>query len=321
MSKLRHGFMTTARKTLWITTLALMVLSMMTCLASSFSSDPLPAPPAMTAALPQASPPPAMAIFQLPTGVIHRSAASAYRGGSMFDERTFVATAVLVTHPRGDVLIDTGFGRRIEEQFGRMPALFRALTHFEHHRSAADILEGAGYDRRRLRGILLTHAHWDHVSGVVDFPGTPVLVTREERAFIGSDIESAKPARALQGVRYEEYGFERGPYLGFSRSHDLHGDGSVVIVPAPGHTPGSVIVFVNLPSARRYAFIGDIVWQREGFTKREERPWPVRLMLSEERLQVREALMRVAALSARYPEITIVPAHDARGFADIPTMQ
>jgi glyoxylase-like metal-dependent hydrolase (beta-lactamase superfamily II) len=38
------------------------------------------------------------------------------------------------------------------------------------------------YDFDRLSGILLTHAHWDHMSGIPDFPDLPVLVSRRDRA-------------------------------------------------------------------------------------------------------------------------------------------
>ena len=51
--------------------------------------------------------------------------------------------------------------------------------------------------------------------------------------------------KLFTGIRYEEYGFKGGPYVGFSVSHDVYGDGSIVVVPASGHTPGSVIIFVT----------------------------------------------------------------------------
>jgi N-acyl homoserine lactone hydrolase len=99
-----------------------------------------------------------------------------------------------------------------------------------------------------------------------------VWVPAPERSFIrkGGNGQFGKP---FSGVRYEEYGFEGGPYLGFPRSHDVYGDGSIVVVPSPGHTPGSVIIFLTLPDGKRYALVGDLVWQREGITLREERPW------------------------------------------------
>ena len=51
-----------------------------------------------------------MAVYQLPTGTYQTRAAFAVRGGSFRDKRHFAATAVLVRHPEGDLLIDAGFG-------------------------------------------------------------------------------------------------------------------------------------------------------------------------------------------------------------------
>ena len=287
---------------------------------TTYGSSPLPRPAPLGGSLPPASPPAGMALFQLPTGVIHRTAAFGYRGGAFSDRRDFAMTAALVKHPRGDLLIDSGLGRGIATQLPRMPATFRAVTDLEPGQPAAAQLDAAGYDRTRLRGILLTHAHWDHVSGTADFPGVPVLVTADERRFIDQGDWVTAIARSVTGARYEVYGFEGGAYLGFPRSHDVFGDGSVVVVPAPGHTPGSVIVFVALPDGRRFAFVGDLAWQREGITEREERPWLMRRSADDDPAQVRDSLLRMAAVAARFPQITLVPAHDVRGFAGLPRL-
>jgi glyoxylase-like metal-dependent hydrolase (beta-lactamase superfamily II) len=290
---------------------------------STFRPAPLPEPPPLREPLPRAEPPAEMAILQIPTGIAPRRAGTAYRGGSLWDERECVMTATLVKHPKGDLLIDTGFGRHVKEQVRAAPSLaFRVrmlVTSYEPGCSAADQLDGAGYDRARLRAIVLTHAHWDHVSGIPDFPGTPVWLPSEERRFIEEGGPVTSLARGLSGVRYEEYSFDGGAYLGFPKSHDVYGDGSIVIVPAPGHTPGSVIVFLTLPSAKRFALIGDLVWQREGLTEREEKPWISRYV-DHDPLLLRESLLRMIAIAKGFPEITMVPAHDARGFAAIPLL-
>ena len=288
---------------------------------STFMGAPLPAPRPLAATdLPPATSPGTMALFQLPTGVTHRSAAFGYRGGSFFEPRDFAMTAALVRHPGGDLLIDTGFGRTVDAQVELMPFFFRLTTRYARFLSAAERLAAAGYDRTRLRAVLLTHAHWDHASGLPDLAGTPVWVTPEERRFIAEGGWITAVARET-GARFEEYAFESGSYLGFPQSHDVYGDGAVVVVPAPGHTPGSVIVFVALPSGKRYAFVGDLVWQREGISEREEKPWLQRTLADRDPAGVRDHILHMAAIAARFPEITIVPAHDTRAFADLPVFE
>jgi glyoxylase-like metal-dependent hydrolase (beta-lactamase superfamily II) len=229
-------------------------------------------------------------------------------------------TAVLVKHPKGDLLIDTGFGSHIDAQVATLPWLFRKTAAYVATKPAAAQLDEADYDRGRLRGIVLTHAHWDHISGVADFEGTPVLVNANEEAFIRDGGFIMNPARTITNAKYEEYTFDGGPYLGFPASHDIYGDGSVVLVPAPGHTPGSVVVFVNLPGPTHYALVGDLVWQLEGIALREERAWPLRRLVDVNEDEVRQNLLRMAAIAAKFPDLTIVPAHDTRGFATMPVL-
>jgi len=92
-----------------------------------------------------------------------------------------------------------------------------------------------------------------------------------------------------------------------------------IVVPAPGHTPGSVIIFVTLHNGTRYAFVGDLVWQLEGISLREERLWITRNSDSDAE-GTRENLLRMIAIKERLPELIIVPAHNMRAFAEMPTL-
>jgi len=256
--------------------------------------------------LPPADPPPTMTLQRVDTGAMHSKAGLSYRGGSLLEGRSFAMAAYLVRHPRGDLLIDAGLGRDAAAHLHRQPALMQALSDLEVHRPLGDQLDAAGYDRDRLTGVLLTHTHWDHVSGLTDLPGMPVWVGGEQGE--GFDDVFA----SLEGVDARRLAFDDGPYLGYPRSHDVFEDGSVVAVPAPGHTSDSLVVFVSLPDDRRFAFVGDIVWQREGLERPAEKPWLAQRLVDADPEGVRSQIGHLAALQARFEEIVFVPAHDAR---------
>jgi N-acyl homoserine lactone hydrolase len=107
------------------------------------------------------------------------------------------------------------------------------------------------------------------------------------------------------------------PFAVSARSHDIHGDGSVVCVPAPGHTPGSIIVFVTLPRNVRYALGGDLVWQREGLTRRAERPWLMKLLGDTDPDGTRQNLLKMVSVMQRIPEMIVVLSHDQRAYAEM----
>jgi hypothetical protein len=106
----------------------------------------------------------------------------------------------LVKHPRGDLLINTGSGRRIVEQFATKPPRFLAITFYRLWRAAADPLRETGYDQKSLRANSSGPcASRPPQRSLPDFPDVPLWVT-----------QFGKP---LIGIGEEEFGFEGGPYL------------------------------------------------------------------------------------------------------------
>lgn len=275
----------------------------------------LPRPNAWSDGLPDAAPPDDMAIYQLPTGTYGGRAAFAVKGGSFRDKRLFAATPILVMHPKGDLVIDAGFGSHVDEHVATLPLYQRPSP--TKTQTVREQLDASGYDRNRLAGVLLTHSHWDHVGGLEDLD-VPIWITPAEEGYANSSKNRDRVYRIVApGHQIREYAFPGPSYLGFPSSFDVFRDGSVVIVPAGGHTPGSVIIFVTLPSRQRYAFIGDLTWQLDGIDRRVERPWLLRKLADTDPEQVRQSLLRVIALAGL---MQVVPAHDPNAYKGIPRL-
>ncbi|MDQ0772187.1 N-acyl homoserine lactone hydrolase [Streptomyces aurantiacus] len=255
-----------------------------------------------------------MSLYQLPTGTYETRAAFAFKGGSFREKRRFAATATLLRHPKGDLLIDAGFGSHVAAHIRSLPRMERAP--YQVNGTASEQLDAHGYDRGGLRGVLLTHSHWDHVSGL-DGLQVPVWINEGELRY-ANEHRGGKVFRAVSaGHKIQQYEFDGPAYLGFSSSFDVYGDGSVVVVPARGHTTGSVIVFVALPTGRRYAFVGDLTWQIDGIRRRAERPLLMRKLADTDPELVRDDLLRVIALA---DVMHIVPAHDVTAYEGIPRL-
>ncbi len=234
------------------------------------------------------------------------------------------ASALLVRHPAGDVLIDTGNSSHFEEEirgypFGARLWLEALPGSLKPRALLPDLLRRAGADPAALRWVVLSHAHLDHAGGLMDLPRVPVLMPPQEMDFVGTPVGQqsffvmpAHAKRLLDG-RTSPLVFERRPYETFDESADLFGDSSVVIVPLSGHTPGSIGVFVNLSSRRRLFHVGDAVDDSQGFEERVGKTLILR-RTDFDPPRANEVVAKLGQLHELVPSLTILPAHDRRAY-------
>ena len=300
----------------------LTVLFLLAAFGWTFVKRPLPVPKAMGPSLPPAAPVDGLAFSVIAGADMKSQEGFSVRGGSLTKPLVTGLAAFLVEHPEGRVLVDAGVARNVREHLETTPLLLRTLASLSVKSPTIDALAAQGLSPKDLRAILLTHSHWDHVSGLEDLREVPVWITPEELAHARSDDEGGKLYRQLEAqgpFQLHELAFDGSAYGPFATSHDFFGDGAVVVVPMPGHTPGSVGVFVNLPSGKRLLIIGDTSWTKEGVDWPAEKPWLARRMVDFDPAGVREQLVLLHQLQRANPDLTIVPAHDARVHQTLPS--
>jgi glyoxylase-like metal-dependent hydrolase (beta-lactamase superfamily II) len=238
-----------------------------------------------------------------------------------FSNFSFGSTAgsMLIKHPAGDLLIDTGSSSHYDQEISVYPFAtwfkLKALAgQLQPKVPLPDLLRRFGEDPGKLRWAILSHVHLDHAGGLMDLPYVPVLLTREELQFaadpsvqamgyvIGAHTQKFPPA-AAPTLRFDPL-----PYETFEESADLYKDGSVVVVPLRGHTPGSVGIFVNLSPARRLFYVGDAVDDERGFEERVGKSLILRDSDNDMAL-ANQIVGSLAELHQKVPALAIIPAH------------
>jgi glyoxylase-like metal-dependent hydrolase (beta-lactamase superfamily II) len=229
------------------------------------------------------------------------------------------AGSILVRHPAGDLLIDAGNSSHFAQDVSIYPLWLRLKLRSLAGQLSPEVplpqaLRQVGEDPSKLRWAILSHVHLDHAGGLMDLPHLTVLMTREELLFANDSAAQAKGyvlsayTKVLPKPNAPTLQFDPKPYETFDESADLYRDGSVVVVPLRGHTPGSVGIFVNLSPARRFFYVGDSVDDERGF---EERVAKTLLLRDSDNdpIAANQIVSKLSQLHETVPGLAIIPAH------------
>jgi glyoxylase-like metal-dependent hydrolase (beta-lactamase superfamily II) len=212
--------------------------------------------------------------------------------------------AFLIEHPEaGPILIDTGLHEQaatdVGAALGRAAKLAFTIDMQPHWAVPAQLRE-RGVAPGDIELIVMTHLHYDHASGLAQFPGATVLVDDAEWAaaskgnILAGYITSLFPAG--QDWRLLDHGAE---------AIDLLGDGSIVLLRTPGHTAGHRSVVLRLSGGRELLLTGDAAYSQRTI---DEDLTPL-LTWRDDAFQ--SSLARLRDWGAQHPGAPVICGHDA----------
>ena len=174
-------------------------------------------------------------------------------------EPDFVNSSYLIVHPRGTLQFDSGGipdgqfkadGAPVTE--GVMSATKPLLPQ----------LAAAGYKPGDITYFALSHYHSDHTGNANAFAGSTWITQKAERDFMFGD----KPEGIIQPATYSALKGAKTRVLD-NEELDVFGDGTVRLIPTPGHTPGHQVLLVRLPKRGLVLLAGDLYHYPEERTR------------------------------------------------------
>ena len=222
--------------------------------------------------------------------------------------------AFLIHHPTaGPFLVDTGLHPSVSSSpranLGRLnTSLFR--PELAPGEDVPSQLRSRDIEAKAIRLVVMTHLHYDHASGMAEFPGATFVLTEEE--WVSATTERWP---FLQGYRPEHYDYAFDyrtvsydsdrvvSYSAFGRTFDLFGDGSVRLASTPGHSAGHQSVICRLAD-RDLVIAGDAVYTAAQLQGGPEPARPYDLH------NWRRSLRELQLFHRQYPQAAIVPGHD-----------
>jgi N-acyl homoserine lactone hydrolase len=212
----------------------------------------------------------------------------------------------LVTHPRGNVIVDGGNAPEVavdyRKHWGSITDVSTPVMRPEE--AVLPALEQAGFDPASVRWIVQTHLHLDHTGAVAvidHFPNAEVLVRRTEHAWA-----HAPASYAALGYCQFDYDKPGVPWVLLEDSedgYDLFGDGTLRCWWTPGHTPGHMSIEVSLPSGQNFLLAADAANTLDHLN---ERKLPAFIVSVDDAINSVRRLRRLGWRS----EATIVAGHD-----------
>jgi glyoxylase-like metal-dependent hydrolase (beta-lactamase superfamily II) len=231
------------------------------------------------------------------------------------------ALAALIGHPaHGWSLFDTGYAPRMLEATRRLPwRLYRLATplRLRPELALASQLPAAGVAPADMRRVIVSHFHADHIAGLRDFPSAAIVATpaalasaaglRGLAALRCGHIPALLPADLAARALPLPAAFSGPPLPHLGPTHDLFGDGSLLLVALPGHARGQIGALLQTGSGP-VLLAADGAWTSQAI--RELRP-PARIthLFVDDPQAMHATLAALHAFALARPDVRIVPTH------------
>lgn len=218
--------------------------------------------------------------------------------------RTLTDSCYLIRHGDQRMLWDTGFSDEIIGQPVVQPEQTASLD-----RSLVDQLKAGGITPDQIGWVGISHFHADHTGQAPRFANATLLMGKADLTALRQEKEAGPFFRMAQ-QQLSHWLSGKGKVEEVSGDKDVFGDGSVVMLDLPGHTPGHHGLLVNLTSGP-VLLSGDLYHASLAREKRGVPPF------NTDRAQTLRSMDRFEALAGK-TGAKVVIQHEVADIAKVP---
>jgi len=205
----------------------------------------------------------------------------------------FVFSCYLIKHGNNYMLWDTGHSMTAPNVAPKI--------------SVVDQLAKLGVKPEQIQYVGISHYHGDHTGQVASFPQATLLIGQGD----WNAITAPKPAAGVNAPPFAQWISGGGKVEPLPADKDVFGDGSVVILNTPGHTPGHHSLLVKLREKGNFLITGDLVHFHENYNSNGV-PW-----FNVSRADTLASIDRFKKLAQTF-RATVIIQHDARDIGKLP---
>ncbi|HEX5229239.1 MAG TPA: N-acyl homoserine lactonase family protein [Bryobacteraceae bacterium] len=203
--------------------------------------------------------PKSLRLYIFDCGVLKPMDAKAF-GFDHVSELNMSVPCFLVAHPKGTMMWDVGVVPDSDFKADGAPV---KQGFIEVAKPLKPQLEAIGYEPQDIEYLSFSHYHIDHTANANMFAGSTWLVEQPERDIMFSD----KPAAVRNEKFFNLLKDSKTKIIPSDADYDVFGDGTVIIKPAQGHTPGHQVLYLKLPKTGPVLVAGDLYhYNEERFT-------------------------------------------------------
>ena len=238
-----------------------------------------------------AAPAPSLRLWRLDCGTVQIndlnlfSDTYAYVGQS----KRLTASCYLIKHDDTYMLWDTGLPEASLGASLQAPGPMAASL----SRTIKDQLSEISVSPASISIIGISHSHWDHTGQAASFP--------QAKLFMGKgDVEALRQPSSERAKPLDHWLNGGGALEEVTGDKDIFGDGSVIMLDLPGHTPGHHGLLVKLAKTGYVLLSGDVAHFRENL---EHDGVPV---FNDDRAKSLASLERFKMISKNLKAVTII---------------